>query len=86
MMMKAQNVTGVNDYIRFACRYQVACMFPSIFLKYMAYACGLLVDVSLAWRMARIDSGLPSLSISWIAMMIVGLFSLLCFWLVLIFP
>ena len=43
-------------------------------------------DLSLAWMMAGIDSGLPSLSISWIAMVIVGLLSLLFFWLVLIFP
>ena len=36
-------------------------------------------DLSLAWRISYIDSGLPSLSISWIAMVIVGLLSLLCF-------
>ena len=35
-------------------------------------------DMSLAWRMVRIDIGFPSLSISWIAMGIVGLLSLLC--------
>ena len=43
-------------------------------------------DLSLAWRMVGIDSGLLGLAISWIAMVIVGLLSLLCFWLVLIFP
>jgi len=31
-------------------------------------------DMSLVWRMAEIDSGLPRLAISWIAMVIVGLF------------
>jgi len=33
-------------------------------------------DLSLAWRISWIDSGLPSLSISWIAMVIVGVLSL----------
>ena len=33
-------------------------------------------DLSLAWRMDGIDNGFPSLSISWITMVIVGLFSL----------
>ena len=37
-------------------------------------------DLSWAWRMARIDSGLPSLAISQIAMVIVGYFP--CFSLV----
>ena len=36
-------------------------------------------DMSLACRISWIDSGLPSLAISWIAMAIVGLLSLLCF-------
>jgi len=36
-------------------------------------------DLSLAWRMVGIDSGFPSLDISWIAMVIMGLLSLLCF-------
>jgi len=36
-------------------------------------------DLSLAWTMARIDSGLPSFAISWIAMVIVGLLSFFCF-------
>jgi len=31
-------------------------------------------DPSLAWRMAKINSGFPSLSISWIVMVLVGLF------------
>jgi len=31
-------------------------------------------DLLLAWRMVKIDSGLPSLPISWIYMVIVGLF------------
>jgi len=34
-------------------------------------------DLSLAWRMAGIDSGLSSLAISWIAMVILGLLSFL---------
>ncbi len=34
-------------------------------------------DMSLAWRMVGIDSGLPSLEISWITMVIVGLLSML---------
>ena len=42
-------------------------------------------DLSLAWRMVGFDSGFPSLSISWIDVEIVGLFSCL-FCLVLIFP
>ena len=33
-------------------------------------------DLSLAWRMVRIDSGFHSLAISWVAMDIMGLFSL----------
>lgn len=33
-------------------------------------------DLSLAWRMDGIDSGLPSLAISWVAMVIVGLLPL----------
>ena len=36
-------------------------------------------DLSLAWRISWIDNGLPSLAISWIAMVIVGLLSLLFF-------
>jgi len=43
-------------------------------------------DLSLAWRMDGIDSGLPSLAIYKISMVIVGLFSLLFFWLALMFP
>ena len=33
-------------------------------------------DLSLAWRIAWIESGFPSLSISWIAMLIMGLLAL----------
>ena len=36
-------------------------------------------DLSLAWRIAWIDSGFPRLSISWITMVIVGLISLFIF-------
>jgi len=36
-------------------------------------------DLSLAWRIAWVDIGLPSLSISWIAKVIMGLLSLLVF-------
>ena len=39
----------------------------------------LIYDLSLAWRMVGNDSGLPSVAISWITMVIVGLFSLFCF-------
>jgi len=34
-------------------------------------------DLSLAWRIGGIDSGLPSLAISWIDMMIMGSISFL---------
>ena len=33
-------------------------------------------DMSLAWRISFVDSGFPSLPISWISMVIVGLLSL----------
>jgi len=38
--------------------------------------CFLGCDLSLAWRIAWIDIGLPSLAISWIAMVIMRLLSL----------
>ena len=40
---KVQEGIGINNYIRFSCRYQVACMIYSLVLECMAYACGFLV-------------------------------------------
>ena len=61
-------------------------MFSLLVLACMAYACGFLVMIC-HWHggFPGLTVDLPSLSISWIAMVIVGLF--LCFfWLVLMFP
>ena len=65
-----------------------SCMYVSFITLYMhgIWMWFIGSDMSLAWRMVEIDSGFPSLSISQIAMVTLGLFSLLCFWLVLMFP
>ena len=39
---KAKGCTRISSYIRFSCRYQLACMFPSLFLACMAHGCGFL--------------------------------------------
>ena len=46
---KALKGIRINNYIRFVCRYRVSCMFPSLALVCMAYACGLLV-VTCHWH------------------------------------
>ena len=42
---KHKGTLGSVDTMDFTCRYQVACMFSSLVLAYMAYPCGLLVMI-----------------------------------------
>ena len=42
---KVQEGIRINSYIIFYCKYQVACMFPSLVLAHMVHACGFLVVI-----------------------------------------
>lgn len=51
--------------------YRVACMFSSLVLACMAHACGLLVMIY-HWHggLPKLTMDLPSLAISWVAMVL----------------
>jgi len=42
---KVKEGININNYIKFACRYRVACMISSLVWTCMAYACGFLVII-----------------------------------------
>ena len=42
---KSQEGIGIKSYIKFSCKYRVACMISSLVLACMAYACGFLVVI-----------------------------------------
>ena len=84
---KRKGTTGSTSTYGFICRYQVACMVSLLFMACMAYACGLLVMIChMHGGFPGLTVVFPSLSISWITMVIVGLFSLIVFWLVFMIP
>ena len=77
---KAQEDIGINNYDVFFLQ-----VLRSIYVFFTSFGmhgiCMWFVDCDLswAWRVVGIDSGLPSFSISLIAMVIMDFFSLFCF-------
>ena len=68
---KHKRTPGSTTTTSFDCRYQVTCMFSSLFLAWMVYACGFLVMIChshLGFIGLTVD--FPILSISWIAMVL----------------
>jgi len=70
---KAPTLATTSDL---PCSYRVAHMISSL-----VWTCMWILGhgLSLAWRIAWIGSGLPRLAISWIGVVIVGLFPMFCF-------
>ena len=68
---KHKRKLGSTTTMGFSCRYRVACMFSSLVLACMAYACGFLVMIC-HWHggLLGLTVDLPSLTISWITMML----------------
>ena len=77
---KAQEDIGINNYNEIFLKVP-SCMY--VFLTSFGMHCTCMwflgCELSLAWKIIWIDSGFPNLAISWIAMVIVGLLSFLCF-------
>jgi len=64
--MKEQEGINIKNYIKFSCRYRVACMIYSLVMICMAHACGFFV-VIYHW-----DGGFPGLTVDCLASPFLG--------------